>query len=549
MNATQVDHLLQVTAIRPEPLGGSHRTRDLSPPFDDHFRTAQDRSAALKPSSPPEPQKSSPAEKQSSAATPDDPPPDAAESQVSALEPKQQVASNDQSPAESASREGDSHDPQIAAAGASSDESDSEHDKNAEVAALLAKEQTVQVATAETAAEEGELPTKSAESDQSPTETDPTAATKATAEAAATATDAVPVAQVEQESTVEAGAEQRQDVRQADGIQKQQASQEAVADLETTVEPSGDEQRESSTAKETPGAAARGKLADNHSASEHAADQPQEKTATASATATRQVASTAESQAVSTKSEKKSSARSAAPAGDAQASPVGRPATVAQVPETTTTAPVAANAQQQLSAKVTGDAASAAKSMAGPKEAKPGMLSSLAQLDRGAAGGTRGGNRAGQTESTPVVDPARFVSRVARAVQTAHERGGPLQLRLSPPELGALRLELSVDRGALTAKIETENSNARQVLLDNLPALRDRLADQNIKVERFDVDVRRDPSGDSPNYAPQDRDEQQRQQATGNSRTAPSRRAPAPLVDEPAPVRRTISTTSINVVA
>jgi flagellar hook-length control protein FliK len=35
--------------------------------------------------------------------------------------------------------------------------------------------------------------------------------------------------------------------------------------------------------------------------------------------------------------------------------------------------------------------------------------------------------------------------------------------------------------------------------LDNLPALRDRLAEQNIKVERFDVDVRderRQPSGE-----------------------------------------------------
>jgi flagellar hook-length control protein FliK len=30
--------------------------------------------------------------------------------------------------------------------------------------------------------------------------------------------------------------------------------------------------------------------------------------------------------------------------------------------------------------------------------------------------------------------------------------------------------------------------------LDHLPALRDRLAEQNIRVERFDVDVRRDGS-------------------------------------------------------
>jgi flagellar hook-length control protein FliK len=47
----------------------------------------------------------------------------------------------------------------------------------------------------------------------------------------------------------------------------------------------------------------------------------------------------------------------------------------------------------------------------------------------------------------------------------------------------------------MTAALETETSSARRVLLDHLPALRDRLAEQNIRVERFDVDVRRDGSG------------------------------------------------------
>lgn len=541
MNATQIDHLIQVTAIRPEPLGGSSRTRGYAPPFDDHFRTAQDRDTAFSLSPPPEPQKPSSAEKQSSGSASDGPSQEGAETKDSAFEPKEQVASNDQSPAEIASGAADKHDPQAAATGAASDESDAEDDENVEVAALLAKEQAVQAAAAEDFAE---LPSDSAESDQSTAKVD--SAANATADAATT--DAVPVAQVEQEAQDESGAERRQDVRRAEAAEKQQASSEAATELETKIEPSGDEQSEKSTTNENRRAESQAKLADKRSSTEPAADQSQTKSAAAAAAATRQVAPTAEGQAASAKNDKKSNARSAVATGEAQASPVERPLAVTQVPGSTSVAPVALNAQQQLSAKVTSDAASAAKSVAGPKEAKPGMLSSLAQLDRGAAGGTRGGQRAGQTESTPVVDPARFVSRVARAVQTAHERGGPLHLRLSPPELGALRLELTVDRGTLTAKIETENSSARQVLLDNLPALRDRLADQNIKVERFDVDVRRDPSGDSQNYASQDRDGQPREQATGSNRSQ-SRHASAPLIDEPAPVRRTISSTSINVVA
>ena len=87
------------------------------------------------------------------------------------------------------------------------------------------------------------------------------------------------------------------------------------------------------------------------------------------------------------------------------------------------------------------------------------------------------------------VDAARFLSRVARAFQVAQQRGGELRLRLSPPELGSLRLELRVLDGVLTARLETETPAARQTLVEHLPALRERLAEQGIRVERFDVDL------------------------------------------------------------
>jgi flagellar hook-length control protein FliK len=128
----------------------------------------------------------------------------------------------------------------------------------------------------------------------------------------------------------------------------------------------------------------------------------------------------------------------------------------------------------------------------GPKtDALAGMLGR--GHSTGASAGRAG--RAARDEDMPRVDPARFIGRVARAFERAHERGGTLQLRLSPPELGSLRLELTVKDGAMTATLETETTAARRVLLDHLPALRDRLAELNIRVERFDVDVRRDGGG------------------------------------------------------
>ncbi len=44
----------------------------------------------------------------------------------------------------------------------------------------------------------------------------------------------------------------------------------------------------------------------------------------------------------------------------------------------------------------------------------------------------------------------------------------------------------------MTAKLEAESPAARNILLDSLPQLRERLAQQDIRVEKFDVDVRRD---------------------------------------------------------
>ncbi len=96
------------------------------------------------------------------------------------------------------------------------------------------------------------------------------------------------------------------------------------------------------------------------------------------------------------------------------------------------------------------------------------------------------------------VDRTRFVQRVARAFQTMGDRSGTVRLRLSPPELGSLRLEISVRNGMMTANVEAETPAARNLLLDNLPALRERLAQQDIKVEQFNVDL----SGRSPGGSP-----------------------------------------------
>jgi flagellar hook-length control protein FliK len=134
------------------------------------------------------------------------------------------------------------------------------------------------------------------------------------------------------------------------------------------------------------------------------------------------------------------------------------------------------------------------------------------------SGGAVHAQNAGESPELSMAERVRLVGRVARAFHFAQERGGTLQLRLSPPELGSLRLELNVKDGVLTASMETETAAARRLLLDHLPALRDRLAEQNVRVERFDVNVRDGNEGQSGAF-------QQRQH--GRQQERPPERLPS----------------------
>lgn len=126
----------------------------------------------------------------------------------------------------------------------------------------------------------------------------------------------------------------------------------------------------------------------------------------------------------------------------------------------------------------------------------------------------------------------RLIQRVTKALQSAGENGGVLRLRLTPPELGAVRMEIRVRDGAMAAHLTAETETARAILLENVPALRDRLAEQSIRLERFDVDLSDQTVGGAPQ---QSRDDRQPHETAGWS----PRRGNAARRDAPAPVAAT----------
>ncbi len=83
----------------------------------------------------------------------------------------------------------------------------------------------------------------------------------------------------------------------------------------------------------------------------------------------------------------------------------------------------------------------------------------------------------------------RLVQRVARSFSRLGPEGGQVTLKLHPPELGVLNVSIRIDGQTMSARLQTETSAARDVILENLPVLKDRLSEQGIEVEKFQVDV------------------------------------------------------------
>jgi flagellar hook-length control protein FliK len=101
---------------------------------------------------------------------------------------------------------------------------------------------------------------------------------------------------------------------------------------------------------------------------------------------------------------------------------------------------------------------------------------------------------------------ARLVDRVVRAVGAADANGGVIRLRLSPPHLGSVRMEVSLRDGTLRARIEAETPQAQALLMEGLPALRERLASQDVNVERIDVELMNASGGGEARQSPFDGD-------------------------------------------
>jgi len=108
---------------------------------------------------------------------------------------------------------------------------------------------------------------------------------------------------------------------------------------------------------------------------------------------------------------------------------------------------------------------------------------------------SEGADAAAQPDGTSIDGPAErgVIDRVIRAVTLAARRGGGrVQLQLHPPQLGRVRMLVTVRAGVVSTRIVAETEAARTVLLNNMGTLRQSLEGQGLDLSRVEVTVAHD---------------------------------------------------------
>lgn len=89
---------------------------------------------------------------------------------------------------------------------------------------------------------------------------------------------------------------------------------------------------------------------------------------------------------------------------------------------------------------------------------------------------------------TNAIESDRFSGRIVRGMSTMiNQRGGVMTMRLDPPELGQLRIQMTIVQGVVTAEFHAANEQARAMLDRNLATLRTSLENSGLTVDRLHV--------------------------------------------------------------
>ncbi len=121
--------------------------------------------------------------------------------------------------------------------------------------------------------------------------------------------------------------------------------------------------------------------------------------------------------------------------------------------------------------------------------------------------------------SGTLLDGDRFSGRIVRGLSAlVNQRGGVMHMRLDPPDLGVLRVQMTIARGTVAAEFQPSTVQAHALLEQGMGVLRAALESHGLVVDRLTVQAA-PPLPSAPlRENPADQDHQQ-QRGAGDGRS------------------------------
>jgi flagellar hook-length control protein FliK len=123
----------------------------------------------------------------------------------------------------------------------------------------------------------------------------------------------------------------------------------------------------------------------------------------------------------------------------------------------------------------------------------------------GASGSTQLNVQSGLTpgpggpDSSEAVPQERIVEHMVRVARASVGRGQwQVQIRLSPPELGRIRLDVDVRQDVMNMRVVADTAEARELISSRVGQLRESLQQHGITVDRVEVEPRRVSTSSGP---------------------------------------------------
>jgi hypothetical protein len=115
-------------------------------------------------------------------------------------------------------------------------------------------------------------------------------------------------------------------------------------------------------------------------------------------------------------------------------------------------------------------------------------LSSVSAIDHHRLGHVLSGGALSPNDNPRMVDELEFAPQVVRGLNAmVNQRGGAMTLRLDPPDLGELRVHMTISRGAVIAEFTAATQQTAGLLDKNMTVLRQALESQGLTVERLAI--------------------------------------------------------------